>query len=280
MDAPELSNWHNKFKGNGEWRKSQQNSSLSNDYVWESPFRNNNSAVADNAYTNSNWRRPNQNKSPPRDSNRSGVSRPTSPKALGARTVCGFCSKGGHNMSTCYILHPNLRPQGGRNNEEAPDTVNLVSFGVLQPSMHANELAVHDNYKAFCVKANVLSLGRVQRTILLLRDCGASRSVASQGQLHQGEYIHTGEVRLIQGVVGQPVSVPLVEILIELNGRKQWILCGLVQSLPQDISVIIGNDYSNLLPVSIGVITRGMAKKQRTGNWIVTLSAFKRDRLR
>src|SRR6218665_2575751 len=132
-------------------------------------------------------------------------------------------------------------------------------------SMHANECTVHDNYKAFCVNANVHSLGNDQRTILLLRDRGASRSVASRGQLHQGEYIHTRKVCLIQGVVGLPVSVPLVDILIELNGRKQWILCGLVSSLPQDISVIIGNDYSNLLPVSVGVITRGMARKQRTG---------------
>src|SRR6218665_106397 len=72
MDAPELSNWHNKFKGNGEWRKSQQNSSSSNDYVWQSPFRNNNSTSADNADTNSNWRRPNQNKSPPRNSHKPG----------------------------------------------------------------------------------------------------------------------------------------------------------------------------------------------------------------
>src|SRR6218665_3077271 len=131
--------------------------------------------------------------------------------------------------------------------------------------MHANECTVQNNDKAFFVYANVHSLGNDQRSICLLRDSGASRSVASQGQLHQGEYIHTGEVRLIQGIVGQPVSVPLVEILIELTGRKQWILCGLVPSLPQDISVIIGNDYSNLLPVSVGVITRGMARKQRTG---------------
>jgi len=265
MDAPELSNWHNKFKGNGEWRKSQQNSSSSNDYVWQSPFRNNNSTSADHADTNSNWRRPNQNKSPPRDSNRSGGSRPTSPQASGGRTICGFCSKAGHSMARCYILHPNLRPQGGRNNDGAPDMVNLVSFGVLPASVHANECTVQNNDKAFCVYANVHSLGNDQRSICLLRDSGASRSVASQGQLHQGEYIHTGEVRLIQGIVGQPVSVPLVEILIELNGRKQWILCGLVPSLPQDISVIIGNDYSNLLPVSVGVITRGMARKQRTG---------------
>src|SRR6218665_147307 len=92
MDAPELSNWHNKFKGNGEWRKSQQNSSSSNDYVWQSPFRNNNSTSADNADTNSNWRRPNQNKSPPRNTHKPGF-----PKALGARIVCSFCSKGGHD---------------------------------------------------------------------------------------------------------------------------------------------------------------------------------------
>ena len=66
-------------------------------------------------------------------------------------------------------------------------------------------------------------------------------------------------------MVGQSVSVSLVETVIELNSRKQWILCGLVPSLPQDISVIIGNDYSNLLPASVGVITRGMARKQHTG---------------
>src|SRR6218665_3056916 len=92
MDASELSNWHNKFKGNGEWRKSQQNSSSSNDYVWQSPFRNNNSTSADHADTNSNWRRPNQNKSPPRNSHKQRF-----PKALGARIVCSFCSKGGHD---------------------------------------------------------------------------------------------------------------------------------------------------------------------------------------
>lgn len=71
------------------------------------------------------------------------------------------------------------------------------------------------NFKPYCSEA----LGREQRAIVVLRDCGALLSLASESNLHHAEYAHTGEFRLIQGIVGQAVSVALIEILIELNGN-------------------------------------------------------------
>src|SRR6218665_3666158 len=70
------------------------------------------------------------------------------------------------------------------------------------------------------------------------------------------EYVDTKEVRLIQGIFGAPVRIPLVKVEVDIAGRREKLLCGMVERLLPGVSILIGNDYSELFPLSLNVATR------------------------
>ena len=49
----------------------------------------------------------------------------------------------------------------------------------------------------------------------ILRDTGALQSLVSSNVLTNDDYVITGERRLIRGITGDVVSVPLVELTVE-----------------------------------------------------------------
>ena len=78
--------------------------------------------------------------------------------------------------------------------------------------------------------------------------------------LIRSDYVHTGEDRLIQGIVGEAVKVPLVEIQLESELVSGTILCGLVDKLPKGINILIGNDVVQNEPIDVAVVTRAQSK--------------------
>ena len=60
--------------------------------------------------------------------------------------------------------------------------------------------------------------------------------------LTESDYRSTDEVRLIRGVTGDIISVPLVEISLDCALCIGTYLCGLVSTLPSGIAVLVGND--------------------------------------
>jgi len=74
------------------------------------------------------------------------------------------------------------------------------------------------------------------------------------------------ENRLIKGVLGQAVAVPLVQISVSSDQGDGTILCGLIDELPQGVDILVGNDHRNLVPVHFGVITRSHTHKTNAGN--------------
>ena len=71
---------------------------------------------------------------------------------------------------------------------------------------------------------------RVHDGNFLLRDSGALQSLVSKKCLAAGDYVDMLEYRLIQGILGQPTEVPLVEVRIESDKLSGTILCGLVET--------------------------------------------------
>ena len=53
------------------------------------------------------------------------------------------------------------------------------------------------------------------RLVVLLHDSGALQSLVSKECLNAGDYVDTLEYRLIQGILGQPTEIPLVEVSVE-----------------------------------------------------------------
>ena len=94
----------------------------------------------------------------------------------------------------------------------------------------------------------------------MLRDTGALQSLVSSETLHNDDFVHTGETRLICGVTGDVISVPLVEVTLESPLCSGTYLCGLVATLPAGIALLVGNDLCNEPGVAhVNVVTRSMA---------------------
>jgi len=71
------------------------------------------------------------------------------------------------------------------------------------------------------------------------------------------DYESTGEFRLIRGVTGETVSVPLVRVTLQSSLCSGSFLCGLCTSLPSGIDMLLGNDLCSGAPaVDVAVVTR------------------------
>ena len=75
-----------------------------------------------------------------------------------------------------------------------------------------------------------------------LCDSGSLRSIVCRSMLEWFEYVDTKEVRLIQGIVGSLVQITLVEIEVEVHGKCETPLCGLVEHLFLGATLLVGND--------------------------------------
>src|SRR6218665_2282758 len=106
--------------------------------------------------------------------------------------------------------------------------------------------------------------------VVLLRDCGALQSFVSKKCLDARDYVDTLEYRLIQGILGQPNEVPLVEAMFESDKLSGQILCGLVDTFPHGIDFLIGNDLQEQLHLHVSLVTR--ARKYSTDRNAVVAS--------
>lgn len=79
-------------------------------------------------------------------------------------------------------------------------------------------------------------------------------------------YLDTRENSLIQGVCAILTEIPLVEIDV-VRGK---ILCGLVESLPNGVDILVGNELGLTIPVTVPVVTR--AGTDTTNNQAVVMS--------
>ena len=79
----------------------------------------------------------------------------------------------------------------------------------------------------------------------------------SQQSISDCDFESTGEFRLIRGVTGETVSVPLVRVALQSSLCSGSFLCGLATSLPSGIDMLLGNDLCPSVPaVDVAVVTR------------------------
>jgi len=58
--------------------------------------------------------------------------------------------------------------------------------------------------------------------------------------LHNDDFVHTGETRLICSVTGDDISLPLVEVTLESPLCSGTYLCGLVGTLSASLAFLFG----------------------------------------
>ena len=102
----------------------------------------------------------------------------------------------------------------------------------------------------------IVSIGRTCREVQILRDSGVLQSIMCSSIFEWFQYVDTKEVRLIQGLFGAPVKIPLVKVEVDIAGRREKFVCGMVERLLSGVTMLIGNDYSELFPLSVSAVTR------------------------
>jgi len=143
--------------------------------------------------------------------------------------VCYYCKTPGHIMANCRRLRAKR--------EQKEDPVLLVSTlssqvtqGQVRSTVVQKPQEVDPRFEGHC---SLVTLGRPDHTrhiFRALRDTGALQSLMSQQSVSDCDYECTGEFRLIRGVTGETVSVPLVRVTLQSSLCSDSFLCGLATS--------------------------------------------------
>jgi len=143
---------------------------------------------------------------------------------------------------------------------------NAKQLDTDRPTVKVNPL-----FSTHWCTATLTSPDQSQRSLTVLRDSGSLQSLISRDKLSSPDYVDTGESRLIKGVIGDVVRVPLVEVDLQSQYGTGKYLFGLVDRLPNDtFDALIGNDLDppmiDEVPVSVGVVTRSQTAALRQCN--------------
>ena len=135
----------------------------------------------------------------------------------------------------------------------------------VMPDVH-NVQIVHPLFAPYCSSGQLISSDGSTQLINILRDSGELCSLFLKSAASPNFVKDTGEIRLIQGVSGNIIKVPLVEIKLETSLFSETVLCGLIDSLPDGVDFLLGNDLwfkiHNISDTEYydAIVTRSMAK--------------------
>ena len=123
---------------------------------------------------------------------------------------------------------------------------------------------VEPGFAQHCVTATLVRPDCSQKTVSVLRDTGALQSLVCSRVLSDQDYLPIDECRLIRGVTGDVVSVPLVEITLRSPYCGGTHLCGLVSTLPTGVAILLSNDLCPDPPtLDVNVVTRSQTAALR-----------------
>jgi len=148
------------------------------------------------------------------------------------------------------------------NNPPSNEPVQLISIldpvaadGVQStPAVKRDRPKLEPRFESHCVDAVVIRPDQSVHAVCV------QQSLVSSHILTESDYRSTDEVRLIRGVTGNIISVPLVKISLNCALCIGTYLCGLVFTLPTCIAVLVGNDLCPDMSVTgVNVVTRAQA---------------------
>src|SRR3984885_13039315 len=188
--------------------------------------------------------------------------------------VCGYCKKSGHGISYCKKLkwrnsQINQGIEGNwRSKEAAVAPIGLV----VEPSVAFDKVfdkgfgdlcvGVDRRYAPFCDMGCLHLLDGNTVSIVCLRDSGCLQSLLDKHVLDGFDYKELDDKRLVKGISGEILELPLVEVRVESKFVKGKVIFAVIDhGLPQGVGALIGNDIASereLLDVL--AITRAKAR--------------------
>jgi len=182
--------------------------------------------------------------------------------------ICHYCQKKGHIRSQCYAL----QRAEARKKETDASVVQHVVFKMQKvdntKQLDTDTVKVNPLFNTHWYTAILTSPDQTQRSLTVLRDSGSLQSLISRDKICCHDYVGTAESRLIKGVTGDVVRVPLVEVDLQSKYGTGKYLFGLVDRLPDEtFDALIGNDLDppmiDEVPVNVGVVTRSQTAALR-----------------
>jgi hypothetical protein len=186
------------------------------------------------------------------------------------KMICTYCKGVNHTISNCYKLRAKRtrdRPGDSRSSNLERNPVDIQLVNTLDPVPSSG---IDPAYRAHCSVGQLFnwlpsnSSKSWCRDVVCLRDTGALQSLVTKQFVSESEYVDTGETRLLRGIRGQAFSVPLVEINLKSKFSDGRILVGLIDTLPEGVQVLIGNDLVPADPMinsDLLVVTRSQDKR-------------------
>ena len=170
----------------------------------------------------------------------------------------------GHVRDNCYKLNPELAPKKSRNN--GTSSVQFVSVSNNDSIKSENNHDAKSHLESLYNQTTISTIGWDRSLVMMMlfimsRYCEtvAHNSLLSKEKVSDLDYQDTGEFRLIQGIGGSVLTIPLIEVRLSTKLGNGSYLFGLTGSLPDSFfDEIIGNDLDtpeeNIVsnPVSVG----------------------------
>jgi len=186
-----------------------------------------------------------------------------------ANVTCHYCHKKGHIRSQCF---QRMRAEG---QHTEPSSMHCVGVSITDETKVVTDdktsTDAHEVNPLFATHWCTATLTRPDGKtgeLRMLRDTGSLQSLLSRARMKDGDYIETGECRLIRGISGNVIRIPLIEVQLTSMYGEGKFLCGLVDSLPDPaFDGLIGNDLDppssraeDVTPVH--VVTRSQTRLQ------------------
>ena len=184
-------------------------------------------------------------------------------QSCGGQIVCNYCKQVGHVISRCGKLRQKRERSFNENWRSGAQHVGLVNKLSAPVDVHGfgSDITVDKRYMPFCVNGGVFDENEAKRSVVFLRDSGSLQSLVSKECVRLNEFKDTGETRLLKGISGAVMELPLVQMRVECEFAKGEILCCLINELPAGISILIGNDIAmEGEPMNIAVVTRAQSR--------------------
>ena len=187
----------------------------------------------------------------PESTNNSGSPPTRKTRTFFKDVQCFYCKKHGHTISVCKQRLANAERAA------VQDGVPVQLVSLAGPEFTARSVPdtefkagttlssldlVPPGYRDHCHEGVLRCPDGTTRPIRLLRDTGALQSLVSSLSVSPVDVEDTGERRQIRSICGEVQSVPLVRVELHSTLCSGTLLCGLIDTLPQGIDVLVGND--------------------------------------
>lgn len=168
-----------------------------------------------------------------------------------ASVFCHYCHKRGHVRANCFLRQQaETRKTDPQTRRPEPGAVQFVSRANKDTADVSADLKtpqlgfpVDPLFNTHWCTATVTRRDGSNSDMCMLRDSGSLQSLLSRDKVNDNDFIDTGEYRLIRGLGGTVIRVPLVEVTMESKYGKGTFLFGLVDCLPDPVfHGLIGND--------------------------------------